>query len=203
LSGITVDISGALKKNEMLKHIPEATRIQLTDWGATTVEDLKRSGRESLKVRSGALWKSPGMQLLTQKNSWKLLIGTGVGTSRGSQTASKYAMIQDVGGTTHPRVTPKMRAWAWFMHSTGFAGEIRGLGLRGAARAGAKATWGATSVYKAIALTKKSTLTVKIPASHWFTRIWERRAPLLKSHYLNDKEILRVAEALSGGTNAK
>ena len=51
-----------------------------------------------------------------------------------------YARIHNEGGETHPRITPKMRAWAWAQY---------------------KDTQDA--MYKGIALSKKETLTVKIP----------------------------------------
>jgi len=51
-----------------------------------------------------------------------------------------YAAIHEYGGTTHPRVTAKMRAWAWAMFK-----ETE------------------DSMYKGIALTKKSKLDITIP----------------------------------------
>lgn len=53
----------------------------------------------------------------------------------------RYAAIHEFGGTLRPRVTPKMRRWAWFkFRSTG------------------------KPVFRAIALTRKSHLTIRIKA---------------------------------------
>lgn len=58
-----------------------------------------------------------------------------------SDEASRYAAIQHKGGTTHPRVTAKMIGFFWWKYKqSGF------------------------KTFKSIALTKLSTLTVKIPA---------------------------------------
>ncbi len=51
-----------------------------------------------------------------------------------------YATIHNEGGTTHPQVTPRLKAWAWHMY---------------------KET--AEQFYKNLALTKKESLTVNIP----------------------------------------
>lgn len=52
----------------------------------------------------------------------------------------KDATIHNEGGTIHPRVTPKMKKWAWAMHKqTG------------------------SPMYKALALTKKKKLSINIP----------------------------------------
>jgi hypothetical protein len=57
--------------------------------------------------------------------------------------------------------------------------------------------------FKGIALTKKQKLLVRIPPSHWFTSVWERWLPLLKTTYLNEKVIQDTAQRMSGGgTNA-
>ncbi|HRG59844.1 MAG TPA: hypothetical protein PK323_12885 [Bacteroidia bacterium] len=58
--------------------------------------------------------------------------------------AAEYADIHNSGGTTHPRLTAKMRAWAWAMYKS--TGRIK---------------------YKALAITNKTTtdspLTIHIP----------------------------------------
>lgn len=185
MSGITVDISGALKKNEMVKLIPKATRYQLTRFGADTTKSLKMSamklkGSDKYRRKTGALSRSVGFNLDATSDAYRLVIGTGVGTSGLTKSAEKYASIQDRGGITHPTVTPRMRKWAWYMFRK--YGEDK---------------------FKGIALTKKSNLTVRIPASGWFTSVWEHKLQFLKSTYLNDKVILDTAKRMSGGTNAK
>jgi len=184
-TAVQVDISGALRKNAALLAMPRAVNRLTTDWAAKTVEDLKRSARTMKSSympgrKSGALMKSPGFTIDKSGDGVsRVTIGTGVGS--GGKMAEKYAKIQDVGGVTHPRVTAKMRKWAWFMYYK----------TRKDPR------------YKAIALTKKDVLTVRIPPSRWFSDVWDARLPLLHQRYLNETEILRVAERMAqGGKNA-
>ena len=184
MSGIQVDITGALRKNQMMLNIPKATRYQLTRFGADTTKSLKMSAMklkagDKYRRKTGALARSVGFKMDMAGENYQLLIGTGVGTAAGSKSAEKYASIQDKGGTTHPTVTPKMRKWAWYMFRK--YGEDK---------------------FKGIALTKKQKLTVRIPASAWFTSVWEQKLSFLKSTYLNDKVILDTAQKMSGGTNA-
>lgn len=199
----TVDTSGAVKKINTLKIIPNAYKKQLTAFGADTVKALRESAR-TLKssyrpgIKSGALMRSVGMKIIPMGQVTALAVGTGIGTSEKSKMAEKYARIQDTGGVTHPKVTDKMRRWAWAMHYKEFGRETRGLGLRGSARKGAWATWGATNIYKAIALTKKDKLTVKIPATRWFSDVWEFRLSLLMSRYLNKDIVLKKAKEMTG-----
>ena len=181
--GITVDISGALKKNEMLRNIPAATKKQLTRFATDIIQPLRDSAAKLKRVdkyrkSSGALFRSPGYKVGMTGNQYYAMIGTGVGS--GSKMAEKYARIQDTGGITRPTVTPRMRKWAWYMFYKFKEDKFKG-----------------------IALTKKQKLLVRIPASHWFTSVWERWLPLLKTTYLNEKVIQDTAQRMSGGgTNA-
>lgn len=182
--GITADFSGAIKKTQTLLNMGKATKYNLTDWAAETVRQLKQSAQGMKKIQpkrgGGALARSVGMKISMESGNYKLVIGTGIGTAAASQTAQKYAHIQDVGGTTHPTVTPRMRSWAWAMfYKTGL------------------------DKYKGIALTKKKKLDVKIPASRWFSLIWERRFPALQAFYLNDRQILWTAEKMAGVAHAE
>lgn len=63
-----------------------------------------------------------------------------------------YAGIHNDGGTTHPRVTPKMRKYAWARYYE--AG-------------GSKAASKEADQWKGLALTKKQTLNIKIPRRHF------------------------------------
>lgn len=63
-----------------------------------------------------------------------------------------YAGIHNEGGTTHPRVTPKMRKYAWARYYE--AG-------------GAKAAGNDADFWKGLALTKKQTLNIRIPRRHF------------------------------------
>jgi hypothetical protein len=178
---IKADFSGAIAKTAMLKAIPQATKYQLTDWAKETVKQLKMSAtrmqRSGKGKKTGALARSVGFKIVSAGAIYKGEIGTGVGTAN---KGSKYAKIQDEGGMTHPRVTKKMRGWAFGMYKeTG------------------------KSVYLGIALTKKGRLDVPIPPSNWFSNVWRNREPFLQTWYLNKERLLRRAQQLSnGGGNA-
>lgn len=70
-----------------------------------------------------------------------------------------YAAIHNEGGTVNPTVTPKMRRFAWAMYHkvTG-----RGKNKRKTKKAGTKEN-AAAGFWKALALTKKQKLSIKIP----------------------------------------
>lgn len=194
----TADFTGAFLKTATMKNIPRATKYQATSWSSDTLRLLKRSATNMQKSgqgrKTGQLARNTGQQITVDDKGFRILLGTGVG---GTQSV-KYAQIQDKGGTTHPRVTDKMRKWAWAMHYAMFPREIRGMGLRGRERKGAQATWNNTSFYKAIALTKKSVLDVTIPASNWFTGVIDARQPIL-GEMMKPEAVLQVAERMVGG----
>jgi hypothetical protein len=184
MSGISVDIAAAVKKTQVLKTIPAATKYELMRFGTDTVQALKRSatamkGAAKYHRKTGALARSVGLKLESAPDGYRLFIGTGVGTAAGSKGAEKYALIQDRGGTTHPTVTSRMKKWAWYMFYRY-----------------------KESKFKALALTTKPKLTVRIPPSGWFTGPWEHKLSFLKTNYLNDKVIYNTAERMSGGKNA-
>jgi len=183
VSGIQADFTGAFAKTMALKNIPKATRYQLTVFSDETVKALKESARSMVRGHgpnksTGALMRSIGRKIETMGDYYQSTIGTGVGTTGSSKSAEKYAMIQDRGGTTHPTVTPRMKKWAWAMYYKSRKQN---------------------DMYKGIALTKKSKLTVRIPATHWFTDVWEYRISLLNQRYLNDRIIWETAQKMSGG----
>jgi hypothetical protein len=184
VSGIQADFTGAFAKTMILKNIPKATKYQLTRFSADTVKSLKVSAMgmkraDKYRRKSGALARSVGFRIESTGGYYRGTIGTGVGTGVSSRSAEKYAMIQDRGGTTHPTVTKRMKGWAWYMFYR--TKEEK---------------------FKWIALTKKSKLTVRIPASAWFTSVWEQKLSFLNSNYLNDRVILETAQKMSGVTNA-
>jgi hypothetical protein len=124
-----------------------------------------------------------------------LQVGTGLNT-----VDVKYAKIQDVGGMTHPLVTDRMRRWAWWAYYTMAKKEASAMRkvLPGVSRSRARAVGReSASVYKSIALTKKSKLDIKVPATRWFTRVIENREPVLMSDMQPDK-ILAIAKIMSG-----
>jgi hypothetical protein len=185
MSGISVDITGAVKKTQVLKTTPQATKYELMRFGTDTVQSLKRSATAMKRSdryhrKTGAMSRSVGLKLESVPDGYRLFIGTGIGTAAGSKGAEKYAMIQDRGGVTHPTVTSRMKKWAWYMFYRY-----------------------KESKFKAIALTKKSKLTVRIPPSGWFTGPWEHKLSFLKTNYLNDKVIYSTAERMSGGEHAE
>lgn len=69
---------------------------------------------------------------------------------------AKYAKIHQEGGVTHPRVTPRIRRYAWARY---YASK-----QAGKKRKGAEQLTGDAGMWKGLALTSKSELTVKIPA---------------------------------------
>jgi hypothetical protein len=176
LSGIQADFSGALKKTAMLRSIPAAARMQLEKWATETVRDLKLSAREThmrghgANKSTGQLWRNIGMEKSLTATEYHVSVGTGL---QGFGKV-KYAWIQDKGGTTHPTVTPRMRRWAWAMFY-----KMK------------------DDKYKAIALTKKAKLDVRIRASGWFSNIIKRREPLLKG-MMDAGAIKVVAERMEG-----
>lgn len=189
LSGISADFTGAYKKTEMIKKFPLAAQRNLTAFSSDVVKSLKASAKgrayrftaERRKTGTGALSRSIGQRIARVGDSIQAIIGTGLGPdAQVNRMAEKYAGIQDKGGITHPRVTPKMKGWAWYMFY-----QTKG-----------------DEKYKAIALTKKPILTVPIPGSLWFTSVWEHKLSFLHSTYLNDEAILRTAQQMSGGPHA-
>ena len=89
-------------------------------------------------VKSSRLMRSIKEQII---GSDSIAIGTNLA----------YAQIQNDGGETHPTVTPKLRGFAWAMYYKAGGGESEN-------ETEEQLKW------KAIALTIKNELTVKIPA---------------------------------------
>jgi len=98
----------------------------ISKWPAR--KDNTDAGRAILVGKgSGHLRRDPRIVRTTPDY---VIVGTGL----------PYARVHNLGGTTHPRVTAKMRGWAWARYM-----ETK------------------SEKYKAIALTKKARLDVKIP----------------------------------------
>jgi hypothetical protein len=176
---VKLDLTGQMAKSAILRKVPAAFKRNATDWGSQTIRYIMKS------YKGGNVFKRPPNEIdrnlaytYTPAGDGAILtLGTGGFVGKNPVI---YAKIQEEGGTTHPRVTDRMRKWAWAMHYKGFRSEIKGLGLRGATKRGAWETWrGIGDIYKGIALTKQSQLTVKLKARHWFSRpIGERRPEL-------------------------
>jgi hypothetical protein len=205
--GITADFSGAIAKTMALKAVPQAAKRQATQWASQTVQDLKRSASQQQKSwfpgqAKGQMSRNIGMQVGVSPGLWTIAIGTGVGNT----VSVKYAKIQDEGGVTHPRVTPKMRRFAWAMAYGGaaaraekkFRAVFKRAGRGMARTAGAQAGQRTFGMWRAIALTDKATLTVHIPASHWFTSVIDRREPAL-AEMMSPEVVFNVASQMTGG----
>jgi hypothetical protein len=176
---IKVDMEGQRLKSSTLRAVPRAFQRNATQWASQTLLYIKKELGSYFSRPPKELDQRLGMKVVkTSPDSAQILLGTGVHIGRPEVI---YARIQEEGGWTNPRVTPAMRRWAWAMYYKGFKSEIRGAGLRGAARKGAFATYGGMdNVFKSIALTKQDRLHVKLPARHWFTRPIAERMPDLQ-----------------------
>ena len=204
---ITADFSGAIAKTRALLQVPNAAKKQATQWASETVPDLKTSGLAMQKSWNPGKGKSQmgrnvGMNIEGTAALWAITVGTGVGGT----LSVKYAKIQDEGGTTHPRVTEKMRRFAWAMAYGGAATQAEKKfratfkhAARGMAKiAGQQAGQRTFGMWRAIALTDKATLTVHIPASHWFTSVIDRREPILRE-MMDPETIFNAASQMTGG----
>lgn len=177
---IKVDMEGQRLKSSTLRAVPRAFQRNATMWASQTLLYIKKELGSYFRRPPKELDQRLGMKVVkTGPDSAQILLGTGGYVGKNEVV---YAKIQDEGGWTNPRVTPAMRRWAWAMFYKGFKSEIRGMGLRGASKAGAFATFGGEgNVFKSIALTKQDRLHVKLQALHWFTRPIAERMPELKA----------------------
>ncbi len=101
---IEKDMTGALKKTQALANVPKAFKKTVTAWAADSVKELKRSASDMKKSgpgrKTGQLARSVGMKVTGDaEKSMSVAVGTGVGGT----LASKYAKIQDEGGTIKPK----------------------------------------------------------------------------------------------------
>ena len=106
-----------------------------------------------------------------------------------------YAAIHNEGGTVHPKITPKMRRFAWATYY-----ELKGK-QKGAQKpqkdpkngtsqsAGKQPDSGEAEKWKRLALTKKETLTINIPQRQFMGQSAELDAKI--SAYV-EKEVLRI-----------
>ena len=106
-----------------------------------------------------------------------------------------YAAIHNEGGTIHPKITPKMRRFAWAKYY-----ELKG-GAKGAQKprkgqkngvtksVGNQPDSGGAEKWKRLALTKKETLTINIPRRQFMGQSAELDARI--SAYV-EKEVLRI-----------
>lgn len=106
-----------------------------------------------------------------------------------------YASIHNEGGTVHPRVTPKMRRYAWAKYyQLGGGGESAQKGPKRGKTGKSAGRGGGTNLaeaekWKRLALTRKETLTIEIPKRQFMGPSAELDARL--TDYV-EKEILRI-----------
>lgn len=177
---VAITKKGAEEKLRMLRAVgePWVTRYIMEDMGSRSTKALllaisnKLGKSKAVKgLRTAHLERNVGFHV----GEDSVTIGTGLYADR---QPVAYAKIQDVGGTTHPRVTKRLRGWAWAMY---FAmGEV-----------GVQA-----DMYKAIALTKKKTLNVKVPATGWFTDTMKEQVELLGQR-MTPEWVLKIAKKLA------
>lgn len=184
----TVDMAQALRKEQELLATPKASKFLATRWAAEAVTALKKKAASMQKAgkgrKTGQLARNVAMSVIGGAELIKITVGTGLA---GTLTVP-YATIQDEGGTTHPTVTPRMRAWAWYMFMKTAGGRKRDRG--------------GADLYKALALTKKTTLTVKIPASLWFTGTMNVKEQELESIMRPENVLAQARNSISGGGTA-
>ncbi len=105
-----------------------------------------------------------------------------------------YAPIHNEGGTVHPKITPKMRRFAWAKYYE-LGGSNGGVTPRKGQRKGSSGASSGQAVpeeaekWKRLALTKKETLTVNIPQRRFMGPSAELDARI--SEYV-ENEILRI-----------
>lgn len=152
--------------NEFAKHSVELRKLVNDDLpkkiGVLAVSLFKKNFREESFF--GEKWKEPlrkGVGTGASANR-KTLTGTGdLGRSiqyvpgNGEVTIFsdlEYSAIHNEGGTTHPRVTPKMRRYMWAMFYKSGGGKKKSSALSAEAEQ-----------WKSMAITKQEVLTVHIP----------------------------------------
>lgn len=99
-----------------------------------------------------------------------------------------YAAIHNEGGTVHPKITPKMRRFAWAKYYE-LKGRQKGTQNRTSQSAGNQPDSGEAEKWKRLALTKKETLTINIPQRQFIGQSTELDAKI--SAYV-EKEVLRI-----------
>jgi len=101
----------------------------------------ERLSGEVLSARTGHLRRSIAGSVRESGDLTDIVLGAGGRVGDGNV---KYARIHEFGGTTHPKVTGKMRGFAWFKFR-----ETQ------------------DPMWRAIALTRKPRLNVPVPARHY------------------------------------
>lgn len=106
-----------------------------------------------------------------------------------------YAAVHNEGGTVHPKITPKMRRFAWAKYyelkskTNGAQKPRKGRKNGVSPSASGQPNDGEAERWKRLALTKKETLTINIPQRRFMGQSAELDAKI--SEYV-EKEILRI-----------
>ena len=101
-----------------------------------------------------------------------------------------YATVHNDGATLHPRITPKMRRFAWAKYyALGGGGKGSQKGRKGPKKGNPATSSGEAEKWKALALTKKESLTIHIPKRQFMGPSEELNARL--TAYV-EKEVLRI-----------
>ena len=184
----TADVSGAKKKNKVIKGIGPAARYQLTSWGSKATKTIIRNvsggiiGKYKGGVRTGQLRRNIKFKIRGSKTDIYLEIGSwGV----------KYARILERGGTIRPKRVqyltipfPGVKGRAKNFSNTFFhVSKKKNLVLMQST--GTK--------LKPLFLLKKS---VQIPEFQWLERSIGQERPLLQ-RMMAKQELLKVAERLT------
>jgi phage gpG-like protein len=124
-------------------------RFRTKEWDSKPWPPTKRFvKRGSLMVRTSSLANSIRPSLVTH---------TKVRISAGNSKVP-YAKVHNEGGKVHPRVTAKMRKWAW----ANYYKEAK-LGSENTYTSWSPSKSHTINFYKGLALTKKNKLDIKIP----------------------------------------
>lgn len=185
-SKLTVDVSGALAKNNMIRAFPGAVKYLLTAWGGETLKHIKRGlAGKRLNTRTGHMKRNVGLSV-TEK---KLELGTKVGGAG----EVVYASILERGGIIKPKRAkyltvpfPGVKGVAR-NYPDSFVIKSKSGGLLIVQRDG-------KGRLKPLFALKKE---VKIPAFEWLSgSVEDRRAELAKA--VSEKNILDTAAKISG-----
>lgn len=186
---ITVDMSGALKKTQVLLQLGRASKKQATLWSSATVKKLMRSAKNMKSSGRGTGFMSNNIGQSISDDGRKILIGTGV---HGTKNVI-YANIQDTGGLIKAKKAkyltipfPGIKGVARNFSNTFFLKSKAGNLILAQALGGK---------IKPLFLLRKS---VMIPRSGWFTDVVERALPEL-STMMTEEAILKKAEGMAGG----
>lgn len=222
--GVRADFSGALHKSAACLNVGRAMRFQASRWAAETVAGLRRSAAAMQKAhamghnKTGQLARSVGMKVASaSERTYSIAVGTGLA----GFVNSKYARIQDEGGTVRaknasftiqniagkptlgPYLTVPLRGVKGRMKDYPGAFVIRSkkgtllavqpLAFKSGARKGQRKTGKAAGLRPLFVLK----FSVDIPASRWFTGVIERREPELEG-MMDPQVVMNIAGQLAG-----